>query len=181
MKNIELEKLKFPIGVFVKPEVISAENLEHWISDIETFPSRLRSVIANLYSPQLDTVYRPGGWTIRQVVHHCADSHMNSLQRFKLALTEEKPTIKPYWEDLWAELEDSKTMSVEPSLLLLEGLHARWALLLRSLKAEDFERTFIHPEHGKEFRLDENIGVYAWHCNHHLAHITTLKKQKGWL
>jgi DinB superfamily len=179
MKNIELEKLKYPIGVFVKPEVITADYLENCINDIESFPARLRSTIDNLYGPQLDTAYRPGGWTIRQVVHHCADSHMNSIIRFKLALTEEKPTIKPYWEDRWAELTDSK-MPVEPSLLLLEGLHARWALLLRSLKEEDLSRTFVHPEHGKEFRLDENIGVYAWHCNHHLAHITVLKKQKGW-
>jgi hypothetical protein len=105
---------------------------------------------------------------------------MNSMIRFKLALTEEKPTIKPYYEDRWAELEDSKTMPIEASIKILEGLHARWTVLLKGLKDEDLGRTFIHPEHGKEFRIDENIGVYAWHCNHHLANITTLLNKRGW-
>jgi hypothetical protein len=176
----ELENLKFPIGKFQKPEKLTKEIIESFIQDIESFPSRLKKEVATLNNDQLDTPYRPQGWTIRQVVHHCADSHMNSIIRFKLALTEDKPTIKPYYEERWAELTDSKILPVEPSLKLLEGLHTRWTVLLKSLKEEDFQKTFIHPEHGREFRIDENIGVYAWHCNHHLAHITTLKKTKNW-
>jgi len=177
---MNLEKLKFPIGLYEKPSVISSDILKNYILDISTFPTRLRNEVAGLSEQQLDTPYREGGWTIRQVVHHCADSHMNSLIRFKLALTEDKPTIKSYFEERWAELEDSKNMPIEPSLKLLEGLHERWTILLQRLTKEQLERSFIHPEHGKEFRIDENIGVYAWHCNHHLAHITELKKSKNW-
>jgi hypothetical protein len=176
----EPEKSKFPIGKFRKPEKLTKEIIEGFIQDIESFPSRLKKEVATLNNDQLDTPYRPDGWTIRQVVHHCADSHMNSIIRFKLALTEDKPTIKPYYEERWAELPDSKNLPVESSLKLLEGLHTRWIILLRSLTEDDLRKTFIHPEHGKEFRIDENIGVYAWHCNHHLAHITTLKKTKNW-
>lgn len=180
MNSEEIEKRKFPIGKFQKPEILTKELLERYISDIDTFPIRLKNAVSKLTDSQLDTAYRPDGWTIRQVVHHCADSHMNSIIRFKLALTEEKPIIKPYYEERWAELSDSKTLSIEPSLLLLEGLHKRWTNLLRSLSNQDLEKTFVHPEHGKSFRLDENIGVYAWHCNHHLAHITSLIEEKKW-
>ncbi|HWS60267.1 MAG TPA: putative metal-dependent hydrolase, partial [Flavobacterium sp.] len=129
---------------------------------------------------QLNTQYRLEGWTIRQVVHHCADSHMNSLTRLKLALTEDKPTIKPYREELWAELPDSKNLPLESSLKMLEGIHYRWSILLNNLTKEHRERTFIHPNKGKEFRIDENIGLYAWHCNHHLAHIIETKKRNQW-
>ena len=180
MQEQELEILRFPIGKFIKPKVISKELIQQWIEAIESFPSKLKKEVFDLNNEQLDTVYRENGWTIRQVVHHCADSHMNSLTRFKLTLTEEKPTIKPYWEDRWAELADSKTLPIQPSLQMLEGIHARWTVLLKSLSVQDFSKTFIHPEHGKEFRVDENIGIYAWHCNHHLAHITTLKNRKHW-
>ena len=180
MQNDELQYLRFPIGPFKKPEIISKELLQQWISDIQSFHIRLKNEVQHLNDKQLDTPYRENGWTIRQVVHHCADSHMNSLIRFKLALTEEKPTIKPYFEERWAELADSKTMDISPSLKMIEGIHARWTVLLKSLNEEDLKRTFIHPEHGKEFRVDENIGIYAWHCNHHLAHITELKKSKNW-
>ncbi len=175
-----LEKLKFPIGHFIKPEKITNEILHNWISDIETFPQRIKDAVICLTNEQLDTSYRPKGWTIRQVVHHCADSHINSLIRLKLTLTEETPTIKPYFEDKWAELIDSKTSDIDSSLKILEGLHTRWILLLKNLKDTDLEREFIHPENNKKIRIDENIGVYAWHCNHHLAHITTLKNSKGW-
>lgn len=175
-----IEQLKFPIGPFVKPNVLTEELLTTYISDIEKFPARLRNEVENLTEEQLDIPYRPGGWTIRQVVHHCADSHMNSLTRFKLALTEEKPFIKPYFEERWAELADSKTMPIDAALKMLEGLHQRWTVLLKSLKTSDWSKSFIHPEHGKEFRLDENVGIYAWHCNHHLAHITTLKLTNKW-
>lgn len=178
--NTSLDPLRFPIGKFEAPQVLTQELMEGYVKDIETFPARLKQTIAGLNDAQLDTPYRPDGWTIRQVVNHCSDSHMNSIIRFKLALTEDDPTIKPYYEERWAELADSKTMPIAPALALLEGLHQRWTILLRSLSSEELQKTFIHPEHGKRFRLDENIGVYAWHGNHHLAQITSLKKRMNW-
>ena len=180
MKEQELEKLRFPIGPFEKPADLNPEILASYIQDIESFPERLRMEVEGLSEEQLNTPYRPQGWTIRQVVHHCGDSHMNSLTRFKLALTEDSPTIRPYFEDRWAELADSRTMPIGPSLQFLAGLHARWVVLLKSLTGKDLQRKFIHPEHGREFRLDETIGMYAWHCNHHFAHITELKKRMCW-
>ncbi|TDL99584.1 MAG: putative metal-dependent hydrolase [Flavobacteriaceae bacterium] len=177
---MDIEKLKFPIGRFEEPKTISKDILQKWISEISTFPKRLSIEVLNLSDNQLDTQYRPNGWTIRQVVHHCADSHMNSLTRFKLTLTEDKPTIKPYFEERWAELLDTRNMSIEPSLKMLEGLHERWTVLLNNLTEEQYSRVFVHPEHGKIFRVDENIGIYAWHCNHHLAHITETKKRYNW-
>jgi len=180
MTDQELEILKYPIGRFLKPSEISIETIAESIECISTFPSRLIAEVLPLSERQLDTPYRPGGWTIRQVVNHCADSHMNSFIRLKLALTEDKPVIKPYQEGMWAELADSKLMPLESALKMLEGIHARWVVVLKSMKASDYKRTFIHPEQGKEFFLDVNTAIYAWHCNHHLAHITTLKKQKGW-
>jgi len=174
-----LEQLKFPIGKYVKPAVIDAESIESWIKTITDFPEQLSSTTALLDNNQLDTQYRPDGWTIRQVVHHCADSHMNALIRFKLALTEDQPTIKPYAEALWAELPDS-ILSIEPSLKIIEGVHKRWGELLKLLSQKELKRTLFHPEHKKTFALDEYIGNYAWHCTHHLAHIQVLKKQKGW-
>ncbi len=172
---MDLEKLKFPIGKFVAPKEISRDFIQEWISVINDFPTKLKEEVDALTEEQLNTTYRPNGWTIRQVVHHCADSHMNSLTRFKLALTEENPSIKPYFEERWAELADSATMSIVPSLLMIEGIHQRWTVLLKNLTDEQLSRMFIHPEQGKTFRLDENIGVYAWHCNHHLAHIQLAK------
>lgn len=180
MTEQDFDNLRFPIGPFVKPATLNAEVINDFIRDIQTFPERLRIEVENLSDEQLDTPYRPEGWTIRQVVHHCADSHMNSLIRFKLALTEDAPVIKPYFEDRWAALPDSKNLPPEPSLQLLSGLHARWVVLLKSLGPADMEKVYIHPEQGKEFRLDEAIAIYAWHCNHHLAHITDLKQRKGW-
>jgi hypothetical protein len=177
---LTLEKLKYPIGKFEKPETITKEILSKWVSEISTFPTRLIVEVSTLTDEQLDTQYRPNGWTIRQVVHHCADSHMNSLTRLKLALTEDQPTIKPYFEEFWAELPDSKSMSIEPSLKMLEGIHQRWTVLLNNLTEEQYSRIFIHPTQGKKFRVDENIGVYAWHCNHHLAHITETIKRNNW-
>lgn len=176
-----LDLLKYPIGVYEKPKVISKEILQLWINTIESFPEKLVSEVANLTNQQLDTPYRPDGWTIRQVVHHCADSHMNSLIRFKLALTEDKPSIKPYFEDRWAALPDSKIMPIEPALKMLSGIHERWCFLLKNLTEEQFARLFIHPEHSATFRIDENIGLYAWHCMHHLAHITETKKRENWV
>jgi len=172
-----LDQLKYPIGKFSLPDTISKELVNQWISTIATFPSELTKEVELLSEEQLNTPYRPEGWTVRQVVHHCADSHMNSLIRLKLALTEDKPTIKPYFEERWAELPDSKNMSILPSLKMLEGIHERWTTLLRSLDEGQLNREFIHPEHGKTFRVIENIGLYAWHCNHHLAHIVHLKNR----
>ncbi|HMQ07894.1 MAG TPA: putative metal-dependent hydrolase [Saprospiraceae bacterium] len=174
------ENLKFPIGRFVSPGHITTENVQSYLKDISTFPQRLREEVHPLTDAQLDTPYREGGWTVRQVVHHLADSHMNSLMRFKLALTEENPTIKPYFEERWAELADSKQMPIEPALKMLEGIHARWAFLIQHVKPALLQSTFVHPQHGKVFRLDENLGLYAWHGNHHLAHITALKIREGW-
>jgi hypothetical protein len=180
MTSEVLENLRFPIGKYHKPANFSSEVVHTFIQELASFHERLREEVEHLSDAQLDTPYRPEGWTIRQVVHHCADSHMNSFIRFKLALTEESPTIKPYYEERWAELTDSKKMPIAPSLILLQGLHERWVALLQSLSESDMKKTFIHPEHGKSFRVDENIGVYAWHGNHHLAHITSLKSRMQW-
>jgi hypothetical protein len=174
------EHLKYPIGKFEKPTTLTKSIISKWIADISSFPSKLKNEVNHLNDEQLDTKYRPDGWTIRQVIHHCADSHSNSLIRLKLALTEDQPIIKPYHEELWAELSDSKNMPIAPSLKMLEGIHERWAILLNNLYEEHYGRIFIHPEHGKTFRIDENIGVYAWHCNHHLAHITETKNRNSW-
>lgn len=179
MTTPDLEQLRYPLGRHEKPARFTGDKLQEYISTIEHFPARLAEEVSGLTDEQLDTPYRPDGWTIRQLVHHCADSHMNALIRFKLALTEETPTIKPYLEARWAELPDSR-MPVAVSLELLSGLHSRWAALLKSLKPADLERTYIHPEHGATFRLDETMSLYDWHCRHHLAHVTELKERMGW-
>ena len=136
--------------------------------------------MAGLENAQLDTPYRDGGWSVRQVVHHIADSHINSIVRFKLALTEDTPTIRPYDEALWAELGDARSAPVELSLALIDALHARWAVMLRGMTAEDFKRTFHHPEHDRTFPLDRTLAMYAWHGKHHIAHITSLADRMGW-
>jgi hypothetical protein len=172
-----IEELKYPIGKFQTSETIDCNQIEEWIRTIERFPEKLSHEVLNLTQAELEKQYRPNGWTIRQVVNHCADSHMNSLIRFKLALTEDVPTIKPYFEDLWAELRDSNVFPVGSSLKILEGLHERWTYLLRSLSDEDLERQFKHPESGELISLKINIGIYAWHCEHHLAHVRNAKAQ----
>ncbi len=175
-----MENLKYPIGRLVIPETVNSDLIRQGIEDIASFPERLRRTVHNLSDEQLNTPYRPEGWTIRQVVHHCADSHMNSIIRFKLALTEDTPTIRPYYEDRWAELADSKTLDIEPSLRLLDGVHKRLDILLNSLVEDDMEKSFIHPEYNRSYTLAQNILNYGWHCNHHLAHITCLKEKMGW-
>ncbi|WP_028401089.1 YfiT family bacillithiol transferase [Ectobacillus panaciterrae] len=171
--------LRYPIGKFEAPNTMTDEQRERWIRDIEKNPSAVRRAIEGLSEEQLDTPYRPDGWTVRQVIHHMADSHMNSFIRFKLALTEEDPTIKPYYEERWALLEDAKNVPVDLSLSLLEGLHGRWTILLRSLSEADFGRTFRHPELGT-MKLDKTLALYAWHGKHHTAHITSLRLRMGW-
>jgi hypothetical protein len=170
-----IEELKYPIGKFQKPESINQLQLEEWIKTIEEFPRKLNVEVKNLTALEFEKQYRSNGWTIKQVVNHCADSHMNSLIRFKLALTEDTPTIKPYFENLWAELVDTKDFPAESSLKILEGLHERWVYLLRSLSDQELQRRFRHPETDELISLKTNIGIYAWHCEHHLAHVRIAK------
>ena len=171
--------LKFPVGDFERPEKLTEDERAACIRTIEETPARLRAAIAGLNEAQLDTPYRPGGWTVRQVVHHFADSHMNSYVRFRLALTEDEPTIKTYDEARWAELSDAKAAPIEPSLALMDNLHARWVMLLKAFKQKDWTRTFRHPERGL-MTLEQNLALYDWHGRHHVAHITRLREREGW-
>jgi uncharacterized damage-inducible protein DinB len=171
--------LRYPIGKFTYEGLSTEGQKQQYINDIEQAPASLRAAVKGLSDEQLDTPYRPEGWTLRQVAHHVPDSHLNAYVRFKLALTEDAPTIKPYAEDLWAQLADTQTTPVEVSLTLLDSLHTRWVRLLRSLKAEDWRRTFRHPQLG-EVSLEKNLVLYAWHGRHHVAHITSLRERNGW-
>jgi uncharacterized damage-inducible protein DinB len=170
---------RFPIGKFHYEGTPSADQRRKFIAEIEQTPAAVRAAIQNLSPKQLDTPYRDGGWTVRQVVHHVPESHMNAYIRFKLALTEDEPTIKPYAEDRWARLPDVQTTAVEISLALLENLHARWVVLLRGLQEAEWKRTFVHPEMGA-VSLEKNLALYAWHGKHHTAHITELRKRMQW-
>ena len=174
-----MEDLRYPVGTFDFPKSVSAEDLAGFIDHIADAPGRMRAALAGLSESQLDTPYRPGGWTLRQVAHHVPDSHINSYVRYRLALTEDEPVIKPYEESRWAELSDARTMPVEPSLVLLESLHARWVSLLRSLSGAEWKRGFRHPELGR-VSLENNAALYAWHGRHHVAHITALRQRMGW-
>lgn len=169
---------RYPIGEFHRPEVVGPEGQVRAISEIAGLPGEVRAAVSRLSPEQLDTRYRPEGWTIRQVVHHLPDSHLNGYTRFKLALTEDEPTIRTYEEALWAELPDSAA-DVEFSLSLLEALHARWVCLLEALESDSWLRQLNHPEVGK-MRLEELVVLYAWHGRHHLAHITTTRDREGW-
>jgi hypothetical protein len=176
MTNMDL---RYPIGPFHWEGASSNEQRNRFIGQIDETPARFRAAVQGLSAEQLDTPYRPGGWTVRQVVHHVADSHFNSFSRCKLALTENEPTIKAYDEALWAELADTKEAPIDLSLSLLESLHPRWVILLRSLTPEAFARTFRHPERGL-MTLDNNTALYAWHGRHHAAHITSLRERMNW-
>ena len=171
--------LRYPIGKFECPEIITEVHVHSWIKDIEEFPQKVKALTEFLSDKEKNWFYRPDGWSIKQVVHHCADSHSYSLTRFKLILTEDCPTVRPYFEARWAELIDSLDDDLSHTYLLLEGLHYRWALLLKNLSETDYKREFYHPEAEKTFTLEENIGIYAWHCRHHLAHIEQALKSKG--
>jgi uncharacterized damage-inducible protein DinB len=178
---MNIEELKYPIGKFTKSEVVTPEILANCIAVLEQFPDKIRLETENLSDEQLDTCYRDGGWTVRQVVTHLADSHINSYIRLKLAITENKPTIKPFNENDWANLTDNTIMPIEPALKIIEGIHQKWVYLLKSLSVEQLsELTFIHPQRGREMNLMENVELYSWHCSHHLAHITNLKERMGW-
>lgn len=171
--------LRYPVGRLSIPNPVTEEQRAQWIEEIASVPQQLRQALAGLTDVQLDTPYRPEGWTVRQVVHHLADSHINSYVRFRLALTEDAPTIKPYDEQKWANLTDAASAPPELSLALLDALHERWVTLLRSMSAADFARTFRHPEGGIS-TLERTLGVYAWHGRHHIAHITALRERMGW-
>jgi hypothetical protein len=180
MSDAALEELRYPLGQFAYRDLQTAAQRRGCIDRIDVLPSVIDRAIEGLSEAQLDTPYREGGWTARQVVHHLPDSHLNAYVRFRLALTEPTPTIRPYLERLWAELPDARTAPVEASLALLKGLHRRWVLLLRSLGPAEWELRYLHPEHGREWTLDEALAMYAWHGEHHAAHITRLRARMGW-
>jgi uncharacterized damage-inducible protein DinB len=171
--------LRYPIGKFHFEGPLTDEQKQKCVDQIEQAPTHLRAAVEGLSDSQLDTPYRPEGWTVRQLAHHIPDSHLNAYIRFKLALTEDAPTIKPYAEDRWAQLADSRTTPIEVSLTLLDSLHYRWIRLLRSLQPDDWKRTFRHPELG-EVILEKNLALYAWHGRHHVAQITNLRERNGW-
>jgi DinB superfamily len=179
MTKQALEALRYPIGQLPTPLTFKGLEIQNWISDIEKLPAQLRTAVQNRTPAQLDTPYRPEGWTVRQVVHHIADSHINAYIRLKNALTEDNPTIKPYEEQLWAELPDS-AMDIEISLALVENLHLRMVKILRGLSPTDLERTFFHPGSKKTFKIGTLAAMYSWHGQHHLAHITNLATRMKW-
>ena len=170
--------LRYPIGQFDKDFEPASESRHDFIRTLAELSTRLKTAVEGLSDEQMDTPYRPGGWTLRQTVHHLADSHMNAFVRFKLALTEVNPTIRPYDENRWAMLADSR-MPVDVSLRLIEDLHSRWVTLLNSMSHEAFQRKLVHPESG-DWTLDKMLGLYAWHSRHHTAHITSLREREGW-
>lgn len=179
METPDIEKLKYPIGKFDPATMGNEQYLERAIFAIEAFPIKLQNTVNQLDDAQLDTPYRPGGWTVRQLVHHIPDSHMNGYFRFKWTLTENNPAVKPYIRDKWAALPDSKS-PVYVAFNLLSSLHEKWVLLMKSLKEEDWESTFLHPETQQPVPLKHALGVYAWHGDHHLAHIKGLISREGW-
>ncbi len=171
--------LRYPIGKYIT-QPFSEKQLGEWLTDIKHLPLHLENAILNLDDVQLNTAYRDGGWTIKQVVHHVADSHMNAYIRFKLALTENNPTIKPYDEAAWACLADTQNLPVNISLTLLHALHLRWIEILKNIQEVDYSRTVYHPEHKKDMSLWFLLGMYAWHGRHHTAHVTALRERMGW-
>jgi uncharacterized damage-inducible protein DinB len=180
MDSTTMTDLRYPIGTHTLTTMPTPEQVAEWIDAIAATPTAMRAAINGLNASQIETPYRPGGWTVRQVVHHIADSHLNAYTRFKLALTEDTPTIKPYDEAAWAELQDTSIVPLSVSLDLLEALHIRWVALLRSLGPDELERDFRHPEKGRIMRLDSTLGMYAWHGRHHVAHVTALREREGW-
>ena len=175
-----IDQLRYPVGKFSDPTSFSPMEIKQWIDTLEQFPANMKKAVTGLNDQQLDTPYRDGGWTIRQVVHHTADSHLNCYIRVKLALTEDNPTIRPYLEAKWAEIPEEKTAPVEVSLNILDAIHHRMNLMLRNLTVDDLDRTFYHPENKTTRPIKSILALYAWHSRHHLAHITELKKRKGW-
>ncbi|MEP7320523.1 MAG: YfiT family bacillithiol transferase [Saprospiraceae bacterium] len=175
MNSVDLDSLRFPVGKFTKPDLVIPEQIKVWIQEIKDLPGLLKIELSDLSLTDYDKTYRPGGWNIRQVIHHLADSHMNSFIRFKLALTEEKPIIKPYLEDRWSAMPDETMLQPQVSLDILSGLHARWGFMLDHMADTDFQKGFIHPEKNRFITLEETTALYAWHCRHHLTHIRIAK------
>lgn len=172
--------LRYPVGKFTAPADWDDQRLREWRADIADLPANLHRAVAGLDDAQLDTPYREGGWTVRQTVHHVADSHLNAFCRFRLALTEDVPTIKPYLEARWAELPDSRTLPVVPSLEILDGLHLRWVTMIDAMTPAQWQSGFVHPEHGRTMTLAQTAAMYAWHSRHHVAHINALRARRGW-
>lgn len=174
-----METLKYPIGKYIE-QPFSASQLKDWLLDIQALPQQIENAASNLDEAQIKTPYRPGGWTVHQLVHHIADSHMNAYIRFKLGLTEHNPTIKPYEEKDWANMADTKNLPVNISITLLFALHHRWHEILKNISDAEWNRTVYHPESKKEMTLWYLLGMYAWHSRHHTAHITALRDREGW-
>lgn len=172
--------LRYPIGKFDAAAPVTPLSRDAAITAISQVPASLRAAVRGLTDGQLDSPYRPEGWTVRQLVHHMADSHMNAFMRLRLALTEDNPTIKPYKEGLWAQLSDSTTSAIEPSLHIIDGVHARWVAVLRALRPDDFTRTIVHPERAQPLSIDFQTALYAWHGQHHVRHITALRERERW-
>ena len=180
MDQDNLESLKYPIGQFEVPETITDAQIKEWIEELEILPAKFRTLVENLSEAQLETPYRPGGWTVRQTVHHVSDSHHNSYIRFKWALTEDTPLIKAYDEKAWADLFDTKTAPITMSLDHLTIVHTKLVYLLKGLDRAALQKAFLHPEGNIRTTLEENIGRYAWHGNHHYTHIYNLIQREGW-
>ena len=176
----ELEPFRFPVGRYSVPASISAEDRAKWIENIRSLPQKMRNVVVRLSEDQLNTPYRPEGWTIRQVIHHVADSQLNCYIRYKWTMTENNPTIKAYNQKDWGNLTDSLQGPVDMSLDLLEAVHKRWTWFMDNLNEDDWNRTFVHPENGRKISLNINLSVYSWHSDHHLAHITSLTERMNW-
>lgn len=174
-----MDELKYPIGAYAEKPFSEAQ-LREWINDIKYLPENIERAILNLDETQLNTPYRPDGWTIKQVVHHVADSHMNAYIRFKLALTEDNPTVKPYREELWAELSDTKNLPINISITLLHALHIRWVEILNNVQDDEWNRTIFHPQYNRKSTLWYLLGSYSWHGRHHTAHITSLRQRMKW-
>ena len=172
--------LRYPVGKFTAPADWDDQRLAGWRADLALLPENLHRAVAGLDDQQLDTPYRDGGWTVRQTVHHVADSHLNAFCRFRLALTEDTPTIKPYFEARWSELADSRTLPVAPSLQILDGLHLRWITMIDAMTPAQWQRGFVHPDHGRTMTLAQTAAMYAWHSRHHVAHINALRARHGW-
>jgi hypothetical protein len=170
---------RYPIGKY-EAQPFSEKLWKEWLMDVSNLPQHMENAILNLDQAQLDTPYRDGGWTVKQVVHHVADSHMNAYIRFKLGLTEDNPTIKPYDEAAWAEMADTKNLPINISLTILHAVHRRWDEILKNMSREDLDRTVFHPEHKKQFTLWQFLGLYSWHSRHHVAHITSLREKMKW-
>ena len=177
MEDPKLEKLRYPVGRFTAPESCTSDEINKWIKEIEELPVLCRNELRNFTEEMLNETYRPHGWTSRQVIHHIVDSHMNAYIRFKLTLTEDLPTIRPYKESLWAQLDDAQNSAPEISLSLLEALHRRWIIGIKNINENDLDRRYFHPESNKEFSLKTALALYAWHGRHHLEHIKIVKRK----